>query len=313
MIGTLRYVRRQLAADTAHWRLTRKWRRFAHDHPLAHDMTGLLVREGIGDHFVVAAFAEALSHLHHCRIRLCGNPRYAFLRELFPAVAEYLPVPVHAEFDPVASRVIHPGEYSLAFFPADYSLARALGHGGFHMLDGYRCHLGLRGDVPPTIPLPPSQADLEDAANHLAAHNLPHGRTVLLCTDARSISTAAIPLDFWIRLAAELTRQGKAPVVNRGPTTVELPGVPFLDIPLERFRAVATTAGAICAVRSGLVDLVADLPALRAVLYPRISYGGSGLAEAFTLKRFGYQNAVSEFTVADDAFSHLPAILHAIS
>ena len=310
MNGTLRFIRSHAEAGIRQWKLSRMWRAFIAQHPLAPDEIGLLVREGIGDHFIVAALAEELAARHHCRIRLCGNPRYAFLQKLFPSVSSYLCVSDTAKLDPVANRRVQPGHYVQAFFPADPSLVRAQGHNGFHMVDGYRCHLDLPGDARPSLPLPPNEIELARATHLLDSHHLPAGRTVLLCIDARTIPSASIPAGFWASLATGLVSRGLQPVVSRGPTTPELPGVPGLDVSLEDFRAVATVAGGVCALRSGLADLAADLPALRAVIYPRMACGGGTLGEVFTLQSLGYPNHVGEFTIDGDYETSLPSLLN---
>lgn len=314
MLNTLRYARSCLRSNWSYWRRQRAWRRYVAEHPLHPDQLGLVVREGIGDHFAVSALAGALSRRHSAKVRLCGNPRYSFLKDLFPAVHDYAAIPRHlAAFDDIIDHQPTKGTYAQAFYPGNPTLVRAQGHHGFNMLDGYRCQLSLPDACPPDRPSPPSLPLVEQCSARLAARNIRPRQAVMLVMDARTLPASTAPLSLWAEVAAGLRALGLDPFVACGPDTPALPSVPAVDAELIDFRALATAAGSVCALRSGLADLLADLPGLKVVLYPDMPCGGGTVRGVFSIEAFGYGTPVKEITLGPSPHRALPDILAAFA
>jgi hypothetical protein len=268
------------------YRRRRRWESLVADHPLKADECGLIAAEGIGDHLLVGLFAKAVLEAHGLTVRfVAGNPRYGFLEGLYPPGISYLPwrtEPEDVRFGPD----LRGGSFYFAHFPG-LELMRAVGYDRFHFLDAYRCRLGLPPDSTLTAPRPPSDAERIQAQEALAAQGLRPGRTVVLCTDARSTPYSGPTPEFWQSLAAALEARGLQAVVNAGPQTIVPAGLKAWGIPLDTFRAIALSAGYIVSVRSGLSDLACDLPCPQCVIYADAPYWAGPLHKGTTFDRYG--------------------------
>lgn len=266
------------------------------------DVCVLVADHGIGDHYLVGAFAAAIARQHRVRPWLAGRGALSFLADLFPGVERYLAWPVEAAPGSIRTPDIRGGTLFHAHFPG-LELMRAVGYNGFHFLDAYRCRFGLPPAATLERPRPPGPDDLARAVATLQAHGLPPGRSVLLGLEARSTPMDGVDDAFWSRLVAALRAAGWHPFANGGPATRAPAGLPVVASPVEHLRGLALAAGAVCTVRSGLSDLLSDLPCPRVVVYPHVRYwagtlqGGTGFAR-FGLARPPHEVLVTPATAA---------------
>ena len=254
---------------------------------------------GIGDHYIVGGFAEAVSKKYGLKVWMAGRAQMAWVADLYPAVERFLPLPDHLKHDELETTKPTGGEIFYAHFP-QLELAKAIGFKDFHFLDAYRVRLGLPEDSELSKALLPSDEELAHADELLRRSNLPAKKTVLLNIDAKSISTETFSADYWTAMADALSANGLHPLINRGPETIVPPGLPSMDIPIRDYRALALAAGAVCTVRSGISDLVSDLPCARVVLYPKLDYEGGPLLKGTSFEKFGAHREQREFLVSPD-------------
>lgn len=286
----------------------RRWEAIRAAHPLAADECGLIACQGIGDHLLVLAFAEAVERRHGLRVQvIAGNPRFRFLRAAFSSGPEYVDWEAEPS-DALLAPTLAGGRYFYAHFP-QFELMRAVGYRDFHFLDAYRCRFGLAADAPLQWPAPPKPEQVAAAAKALEAQGLPPGRTVVLGVDARSTPTSGLDQKFWSALASRLQASGLTPLVNLGPQTAPFPGVVAQAIPLAEFRATVVAAGHVCTTRSGLSDLSCDLPCRRAVLYPDVQYWGGSLREGTSFAAYGLPQPPLELTTAPERANETIAAL----
>lgn len=251
---------------------------------------------GIGDHYIVGAFAEAVRRHHGVRVWMAGRPHLAFVGELYPAVERSVPWPAELDAQAMSAWKVEAGKVFYAHFPK-LELMRAVGFRDFHFLDAYRCRLGLPAGASPTRPRLPHAAEVAAAAELLRRHGREPGRTVLLSVEARTTPTDGVDAGFWTALAEDVEATGLQVLVNAGPGTVVPAGLGAADIPLALFRAVATAAGFFCSVRSGLSDLACDLRIPQVVVYPDVSYWAGSLRAGTTFERFGLTKVPQEVTL----------------
>ena len=257
----------------------------------------LLVADwGIGDHYIVGAFAEAVRRHHGVRVWLAGRPHLSFVGELYPAVERSIAWPADLDAQAMSAWKVEAGKIFYAHFPK-LELMRAVGFRDFHFLDAYRCRLGLPAGANPTRPRQPNAAELGAAADLLREHAREPGRTVLFSLEARTTPTDGVDAAFWTVLAQDLEAEGLQVLVNAGPGTVVPEGLRAANLPLPLFRAVATAAGFFCSVRSGLSDLACDLRIPQVVVYPDVPYWAGGLRVGTTFERFGLTKAPHEITL----------------
>lgn len=303
LVGHLLYgLRTGLSDARARWEHTRRFETLTRLHPLPPDSCGLFLREGIGDHILPLAFAPALLSTHGLRIAaVAGKPRLAFVADLFSPAPAYAPWTETNPWDWERGAILAPGSWFVAHFP-DFELFRAVGVSGYHFLDAYRARLGLPPSTPLAFPRLPTTAERAAARALLADAGLTPGSIVILCAHSRSTPAPGVPPSFWTDLATALRATGRQPVFNLGPGAPSpAPDFPALDIPLPLFRALTLEAGAICSVRSGLSDLVCDLPCHRSVLYARTSFGGGPLLVGTTFSRYGLPTPSLEIELAPDS------------
>jgi hypothetical protein len=261
------------------------------------DTCVLVADYGVGDHYLVGAFADAVRRQYGVRVWMAGRGNLAFVASLYPAIERYIECPPGRDALKADARKIEGGKVYYAHFP-ELELMRAVGYNGFHFLDAYRCRLGLPVDTHLTRPRQPGPAELTAAAQLLVENGLKPGRTVVLSIEARTTPTDGVDSAFWIALAAELEAQGLQAIVNAGPATMVPAELRALSLPLAAVRAFVQSAGFFCSVRSGLSDLACDLRCPQVVVYPAVRYWAGSLLDGTTLTRFGLTKAPHEVVIA---------------
>ena len=250
------------------------------------DVCVLVAQHGIGDHYIVGGFAEAVARRHRTKVWLAGRRDMAFVSTLYPAVERYLHWPDHMSAESILTAMPGPGRYYFAHFPR-MDLARAVGFKDFHFLDAYRVRLRIKAEDELTAARQPGAEELARAREFLARHDCPAGRTVILNIDARTTALGGVDPRYWPLLAAALRTQGLHPFVNVGPSTQLGEGMRGASFTLADYHALVTVAGAVCTVRSGVSDLVSNLPVPQVVVYPDAEYLGGPLIKGTTLAKFG--------------------------
>lgn len=246
----------------------------------------LVADHGIGDHYIVAGFAEAVRRRYGLRVWMAGRRHLAFVSALFPAVERYFEWPADTDAQTQGSWKIEGGRMYYAHFPK-LELMRVVGYKGMHFLDAYRCRLDLPAEAQLSRARLPSTEEIGRAAGQLQAAGFTPGRTVVLSIEARSTPTDGVDRAFWIALAGAMEARGFETLVNGGPTTHVPEGLRSLALPVAELRAMVQAAGFVCSVRSGISDLVCNLRCPQAVIYPDVRYWSGPLLEGTTLSRFG--------------------------
>jgi hypothetical protein len=246
----------------------------------------LVAQHGIGDHYIVAGFAEAVAKRHKFKVWLAGRRELAWVSDLFPAVERYIHWPDHMRAESILTHRPMAGCYYFAHFPR-MDLAHAVGFKDFHFLDAYRVRLFLRPEAELSEARLPNPEELARARSFLQQHDCPLGRTVILNIDARTTALGGVDPRYWPLLAAAFRTQGVEPFVNQGPWTQISDGLRGAPFNVADYRAIAMVAGAVCTVRSGISDLVSNLPIPQVVVYPDADYLGGPLIKGTTLTKFG--------------------------
>lgn len=273
------------------------------------DVCLLVADYGLGDHYIVGAFADAVRRQYGVRVWLGGRANLAFVAGLYPAIERYVELPPGREAAKADAWKIEGGKIYYAHFP-ELELMRAVGYNGFHFLDAYRCRLGLPVEAAMTRPRQPNVAELAAAAQLLTENGFSPGRTVMLSIEARTTPTDGVDTTFWISLAQELQGLGLEVLVNAGPTTKIPDGLKSLCLPLVALRPVVQSAGFFCSVRSGMSDLLCDVRCPQVVVYPETKYWAGSLLEGTTFSRFGLTRAPQEILVK---LGYTPAEINAIA
>ncbi len=272
------------------------------------DVCLLVADYGVGDHYIVGGFAEAVRRHYGVRVWLAGRANLAFIAGLYPAIERYVECPPGRAALPADAPKIEGGKIFYAHFP-ELELMRAVGYNGFHFLDAYRCRLGLPVGAHLTRPRQPQAAELAAATQILKENDFTPGRTAVLSIEARTTPTDGVDANFWTTLAAELQGQGLGVLVNAGPATVVPAGLRSLSLPLAALRAAVQSAGFFCSVRSGLSDLLCDVRCPQVVVYPDVRYWAGPLLEGTTLSRFGLTKVPQEVVVKEDNASEMVRII----
>ncbi len=250
------------------------------------DVCVLVAQHGIGDHYIVAGFAEAVARETNAKVWLAGRRDLAFLAQLFPAVQSYVHWPDHMNAEIIMTLQPSPGRYYFAHFPR-MDLVRAVGFKDFHFLDAYRVRLFLPEEATLSPARLPTEPELAAARNFLTQHECVPGQTVILNIDARTTALGGVDPRYWTLLASALRAHGLQPLINQGPTTEIAEGMRGAPFALSDYRAIVMAAGAVCSVRSGVSDLVSNLPVPQVVVYPDARYLGGPLIRGTTLTKFG--------------------------
>lgn len=275
----------------------RRWRSFRESHPLRRHEAGLLVQYGIGDHFLTCGLAWAIREHTGYDVVVAGKAGFAFIAELFPGVSRFVTLPKELWKQESGTTQIVSGEYMYAHFRS-LELMRAVGYQGFHLLDAYKCLFSLPAQTTLENPRKLSDLELAEAKTFLEAQGLRPGFTAILCPNAGSTPIGNVDNAFWSELAFTLRENGLEPVVNVGPGTEVPKGLEGVAFPLSSFRALVQQAGFFCGVRSGICDLVSDLPVRQAVIYPDIIYHAGPLIKGTALRTLGFPHFPLEIVFA---------------
>ena len=260
------------------------------------DVCVLVADHGVGDHYLVAAFAEAIAARHGVRVWMAGRADLAFLPRVFPRVERYLEWPAGGNRAGLKEKEIKGGVLFDAHFPG-LELMRAVGYRDFHFLDAYRCRFGLSAEAPLSRAVLPTAEDVEAVGAQLQANGITPGRFVLLGVDARSTPLGGLDAEFWRGVATKLSEVGLQGVFNV-PLQAELPtGVAGVSAPLVQLRAIAMAAAGVCTVRSGLSELFCDLPRMRGVVFPDVPYWAGPLWRGTGFGAYGLAEPVREWVV----------------
>lgn len=295
LLGALRH---ELGQQVVTLRNSVAWARFSRKECLEGDECGLIAQAGIGDHYLVCAFAGAVTRRTGLRVVVAGHAKNMFLSEIFTGVKRYVALPPSLMNVECGGKAIARGAFAYAHFRG-LELFRACGYRRFQMIDAYRCLLGLPADEQIELPTAPHLSEVEAARERLRDQDLAPGRTVIICPETRSTPTEGVSDLLWSRLRTELKGIGLVPVVNSA--TRRIRGATTIDIPLHQFRATVLAAGYFIGLRSGLCDLVCDLEGCsRLVLYPPARLSAGTVFEVASLSGYGLPSPPSEHLIADD-------------
>ncbi len=272
------------------------------------DVCLLVADYGVGDHYIVGGFAEAVRRHYGVRVWMAGRANLAFIAGLYPAIEHYVECAPGRDALKADAWKIEGGKIFYAHFP-ELELMRAVGYNDFHFLDAYRCRLGLPAEAQLTRPRQPNPGELTAAAHLLTEQNFAPGRTVVLSIEARTTPTDGVDAKFWTALAVELQARGLEVLVNAGPATVVPAGLRSLGLPLAALRAVVQSAGFFCSVRSGLSDLLCDVRCPQVVVYPDVRYWAGPLLEGTTFSRFGLTKVPHEVRMPADGPDELSRMI----
>ena len=254
---------------------------------------GLILSHGIGNHILVLALARAFEKQHGLKIDLiAGNPRYAFLRELFPVARRYIGWMAKPD-DWRFANVIKKHQVYYSHFPA-MQLARVIGYRGMTLLDVYKCRLGLPSTAPLDMPSKPSEQATSAGQDFLETHKCQPGKTVVLATKSRSLQSDYLPDSFWADLTERLKQNGFDVLFNDDPELSDKLGCPKVDLPLEQWRGTIAAAGHLIAVRSGLNELAANTGVAHSVIYPARRFFAGSVIEGTSIADYPTADSVME-------------------
>jgi hypothetical protein len=260
------------------------------------DISILVADYGVGDHYIVAAFAEAICHRYGVRVYMAGRGDMSFLASLFPKVDRYLLWRNDLSRAVLQEKTIKGGAMFDAHFPG-LELMRAVGYRDFHFLDAYRCRFGLAASATLSRPHPPLPAELAETRKFLETSGIHPGNFVFLCADTRSTPTDGITLNFWQALAENLKARALTPVFNVRPETVVPEPAIGVTVPLHLLRSLVMLSAGVCTARSGLSELFCDLPRPQAVVYADVQYWAGSLRTGTTFEKYGLAKPPLEWTV----------------
>jgi hypothetical protein len=281
---------------------------FADRYPIRPDEWAIVCPFQSGDVYLYSSFAKALMHYHGgAQVTFFTKPQHAFIPRLFPSVARAVPIEPPFDFDEIGSQEFsssHRASNLGRLFKVDtkYSMLMA-GCKGVNLMDCWRGNLRLPWNAEPDTPRRPSDRECETARRLLAQNGVPEGRSVIISPDA--VSTDGMPqvdFSFWEQLAIKLQSLGFCCVTNMGPTTPLVRGTIGLAVDLELFRAVVMLAGHFVALRSGLCDLVSDLPISITVLYPPCDFHGGRFIQVAGLRQMGLNPSALELEIDVDNY-----------
>ena len=241
-------------------------RKFLRRYPLAKREWGIVCPHGMGDLYLTCAFAAAVREQRGGDgFAVFVRPHHAYIPTLFPAVTRIVPV---ADFNLKRIQQNYRFERGRLFavFPL-HNFLNVVGHKGIHFLDYYCLFLDLTLGTRPTPPRPQTRDELERGRALLGKEGLRPGCTILLAPDASSVRL--VPAEFWADLAAAFRARG-FDVATNSPKGAEhrISGVPRLDVPIELFISLATAAGSVVSMRSGVCDLLAHADCRLTIVYP---------------------------------------------
>ncbi len=300
------------------WHRTVRLEAFRQKYPIGPEEWALVCPFHIGDVYLYSTLAKSLLSYHGGNsVKFFTKPQHAFIPKLFPSVTDAIPVASPFNLDEIGYRDMtllgNSGDSSPkgTYCKPDWgAFALFVGYKGINILDGFRVILGLPPDAELEMPRAPSTEEMDRARQLFLDHHLDEDKAVLICPDAQtSANMRQIPIYFWEELAVKLKERGFQPITNLGPTTKSISGTQGVKIPLELVRPAAMVLGRVIANRSGLCDLIADLPLQLTVLYPPGRLGGGSMFDGASLKAMGLSTTALEIIVDVD---HLNTTLNAV-
>lgn len=289
-------------AETARQRLSRLVATFGGDD------TWFVASNGtrFGDLHVALSQIEAFRRIHAGTARivcLAVNSRHAAVAETFPALdavhlvpelGHVLPVDVHAfntqdgrrPFGPGRVMLLLPSMYQTGGFVLDHLSSPPI---GASHADFVRVALRLPLNSQATPP-PPDPALMREAAVVAEAAGLVPGRAVILFPYAQSF-----PQDWsahYQRLALDLAEDGMQVFTSVAPGEEAVPGSRPLSFSFRVLRPLVTLAGHSVTARSGIGDMLADLPGRNVVLYPDLL-----LHRYWALRNMGVRTQACELVI----------------
>ncbi|MDA4848137.1 hypothetical protein [Hoeflea poritis] len=228
---------------------------------------GFLLSHGIGDHIIALGFADAFEEARGEPLGyVVGRGSLAFLAELYSPQRLYIPMPAGArqrDFEDGLRRT----RLLYAHFPK-LQLPDMIGYRGLTFLDAYRCRLRLPDNVKMRYPRAPSAKSIDAATVLLQREGLRPGKTVMLCTEAKSLDAGGLLDRFWTPLAEKLQQEGLDVKVNDNPQLSERLGLGHAPVALDQWRPLVAACGHVIAFRSGLSELVLNLDVRHSVVFP---------------------------------------------
>lgn len=288
------------------------------EHPVGPDDWAISCPYQLGDVYLYSTLAKALlTHHGGHRVIFFTKPQHAFIPRLFPSVSEavavespFVPAKIGLHNTDSFQRDANKGRY----FKPNWGAVDMLGYRDLTLIDCFRGNLRLPANAELEKPRAPDSRELDSACELLYRRGKTPGRVAIVCPDATgSAGLPPIPDEFWEAVIARLQELNIQCVTNvGGPAQRVLQGAPALQISLESFRAVASAAGFVIANRSGIADLVSDLPINLAVLYPAGDYFGSSMLPATNLRAMNWGHDPIELEVGADWRAALALLMDAL-
>ena len=169
-----------------------------------------------------------------------------------------------------------------------------IGFKGMGLLDAYRCLFGLSENASLARPRLPSDDERREACLFLSENGYEPGRTILFSCNARSTPIPANAKSLFAHLGALLSEKGYR-LLNNGNSGDGVGS--YCEIPLRMLRSVVLESGGFAMVRSGLCDLLCDLPVPGVIFYSDEKYLGGALYRGTSIARYNYPQHASEFEV----------------
>lgn len=309
--GRIERWRSKLLRHSAQAKARLYWPFFCRRFPLGKSECGIVAQWGIGDHLMVCGLAAEIGKKVNCEVVVAGNGRFEFIGRLFRDVKRYVTLPKPLVNMEVGEANLIPTMYAFGHFRS-LELMKVCGYRSLTLLDLYRSHFGLPEETRMMRPSLPEAHELEEAEAILSQHGLPRGATALICMDSTTTPLIHGTPEFWGKLANQLRENGITPVANLSPGLQTSPIGLGLHLPLRLVRAFVMAAGNFIATRSGICDLVADLPSRKAILYPQMAHWGGALIDGATLSMFGFPNKPLELVVNRENEDAIPLIVSSL-
>ena len=297
--GTLRLYRALRRARKSRTRILHNlaWLRA---NPLGPNDWGISCPYQLGDVYLYSMLAKSLMTYHGAeRVIFFTKPQHAFISRLFPSVAAAVAVSPPFKADDIGEHDCD--RFSLnankgQLFLPNFFVTNMLGYGDLTLIDCFRANFRVPAHAELEKPRLPSASELARAHDWLIERGLKPGHLIILCPDASSTpGLYSIPDAFWQKLIPRLRKHGFEVVTNvGGPARRVLEGAPALQIPLESFRAIACAAGCVISNRSGISDILSDLPLQLAVLFPVGTFHCSNLFHNTSLRAMGLSETAIE-------------------
>lgn len=309
MLGRLRRSSRAFRATLRKERQLTLLRSQLTRHGIAWNDRGFLLSHGIGDHLIAMGFANAYERTHG--EPLCcfvGRAGLAFLSDLFLPRRPYVVLPEGVDATAFEDGVRRT-RLLYTHFPGHH-LASAIGYRGLTLMDAHRCRLELPPDTDPEPPTAPSPSDVEQAEALLTDRKAQPGRTIMLCTEARSLDSSGWLDCFWTPLAARLRAEGFDIAVNDNPTLTDRLSLPHRDpLPLNQWRAAIAACGHVITFRSGLSDLAVNTGARHTVIFPPIRFNQAPIIRDYPVADAGLSNDVLQVEIDP---CHMDGVISAV-